>query len=88
MTVHVTDVLQSSSLFLVKFQTFEGTADSSEKYVNESKCTCLAADCIYMGKVNVTKFVTIYASRQRNNTKVFAHLPASSKTRLPKQCPC
>ena len=54
MTVHVTDVLQSSSLFLVKFQTIEGTADSSEKYVNESKCTCLAADCIYMGKVNVT----------------------------------
>ena len=33
MTVHVTDVLQSSSLFLVKFQTIEGTADSSEKYV-------------------------------------------------------
>ena len=54
MTVHVTDVLQSSSLFLVKFQTIEGTADSSEKYVNESKCTCLAADCIIWEELNVT----------------------------------
>ena len=37
-----------------------------------------------MGKVKYYKPYMI-ASRQRNNTKAFAHLPASSKTRLPMQ---
>lgn len=39
-----------------------------------------------MEDINITNvIVTVIASQQHNNTNVFAHLPASSKTSQPKQ---